>query len=174
MTLITENLLFWDGTNIFPVPEPIRLTEESLALVGADAASLQAVHFRGGLKHKSLFQFPMQPSLPIVRPVVLFLPQFSSRGFVRRIAPGEAYELLAASNRLTLEVNDYYWYTAALDLLWPQSGNAQRQLDVLKCLTATTPCYSLGIDRSAGVGPVVERVLLYLHGSPDTREVVAS
>jgi hypothetical protein len=71
-------------------------------------------------------------------------------------------------------VNDYYWYTAALDLLWPQCGNAQRQLDVLKGLTATTPCYSLGIDRSAGVGPVVERVLQFLHGSPDTMEVVAS
>jgi hypothetical protein len=174
MTLITENLLFWDGAHIFPVPEPIRLTEASLALVGADAASLQSVSFRGGLKHKSLFQFPVQPSLPVVRPAVLFLPQFSSHGFVRRLAPGEACELLAASNRLTLEVNDYYWYTAALDLLWPQPGNAQRQLDVLQCLTATTPCYSLGIDRSAGVGPVVERVLQYLQGSPEAMEAVAS
>jgi hypothetical protein len=172
MALITENLLFWDGAHIFPVPEPIRLTEESLALVGADAASLQPVSFRGGLKHKALFQFPVQPTLPAVRPAVLFLPQFSRHGFVRRLPPGEACELLAASNRLTLEVNDYYWYTAALDLLWPQAGNAQRQLDVLQRLTATTPCYRLGIDRSAGVGPVVDRVLQCLHGSPETVEAV--
>jgi hypothetical protein len=106
--------------------------------------------------------------------VVLFLPQFSRHGFVRQIAPGEAYELLAASNRLTLEVNDYYWYTAALDLLWPQPGNARRQLDVLQRLTATTPCYSLGIDRSAGVGPVVERVLECLHGAPEAVPANAS
>jgi hypothetical protein len=170
MTLVTENLLFWDGAHIFPVPEPVRLTEESLALVGGDAASLQPVSFRGGLKHKALFQFPVQPALSAVRPAVLFLPQFSRHGFIRRIAPGEACELLAASNRLTLEVNDYYWYTAALDLLWPQSGNAQRQLDVLQRLATTTPCYSLGIDRSAGVGPVVERVLQCLHGAPDVVE----
>jgi hypothetical protein len=167
---VTENLLFWDGTHIFPVPEPVRLTEESLALVGGDTTSLQPVHFRGGLKHKALFQFPVQPALVAVRPVVLFLPQFSRHGFVRRIAPGAAYELLAASNRLTLEVNDYYWYTAALDLLWPQSGNAQRQLDVLQRLTTTIPCYSLGIDRSAGVGPVVEQVLQCLQDAPDVVE----
>ena len=174
MTLVTENLLFWDGAHIFPVIEPIRLTKESLALIDADAAGLQPVSYRGGLKHKALFQFPVQPTLPAVRPVVLFLPQFSSYGFVRRIPPGEACELLAATNRLTLELNDYYWYTAALDLLWPQPGNAQRQLDVLQCLTDTTPCYTLGIDRSAGVGPVVDRVLQCLHGSPDTVEAVAS
>jgi hypothetical protein len=126
------------------------------------------------LKHKALFQFPAQPILPAVRPVVLFLPQFSSCGFVRRIPPGEACELLTATNRLTLELNDYYWYTAALDLLWPQPGNAQRQLDVLQRLTDTTPCYTLGIDRSAGVGPVVDRVLQCLHESQDTVQVVAS
>lgn len=174
MTLLTENLLFWDGANIFPVLEPIRLTQESLAILGADAAILRPVSYPGGLKRKVLFQLPIQPTLPAVQPAVLFLPQFSHCGFVRQIPPGEACELLVATNRLTLELNDYYWYTAALDLLWPQPGNTQRQLDVLKRLTDMTPCYALGIDRSAGVEPVVAQVLQCLHGSPDTVEAVVS
>ena len=72
---------------------------------------------------------------------------------------GVACELVNASNRLTLELNDYDWYTAALDLLWPSPGHAVRQLDVLRRLTEGTSCYSLGIDRSAGVGAVVDRIV---------------
>ena len=75
------------------------------------------------------------------------------------IAPELASELLGATNRLTLELNDFSWYTAALDLLWPAAGHTVRQSSVLARLTAQTHCYALGIDRRAGVEAVVERVL---------------
>jgi hypothetical protein len=168
MTLVTENLLFCDGSCIFPVLEPLRLTGESLALLNDDLKELKPIALPGGLRDKSMFWLSDGQNLQAARPVMLFVPQFSNRGFVRPISPGVACELLSAVNRLTLELNDYYWYTAALDVLWPQSGNAQRQLNVLKELTATTPCYTLGIDRSAGVEPVVNQILQYLHGSPET------
>ena len=159
MTIVTENLLFSDGVKMFPVPEPIRLTQESFALLGGDVAGLRPLVLRTGRKDKSLFHLSSAADLESVRPAAIFIPQFAPGGFVRRIPPAVACELLFAVNRLTLEVNDYYWYTAALDLLWPQAGNAERQLAVLRRLTEAAPCYALGIDRSAGVDAVVDCIV---------------
>jgi tRNA-splicing ligase RtcB len=158
MTLLTDNLLFTDGDQIFPVFEPIRLTDESLALLSDRCDKLEPLPI-ARCKHKSLFRLPVAPAGRPIRPAAVFIPSFAPRGFVRPITGEIASELLSATNRLTVELSDYSWYTAALDLLWPQPGNAQRQVSVLKRLTDTAPCYALGIDRSAGVEPVVAQIL---------------
>ncbi len=159
MTFLTENLLFSDGERIYPVPEPIRLTDESLELLRDQPIDLEDLSaLVGSRKHKSVFRLPMTARTSAARPAAVFIPQFSRTGFVRQIPAAIASELLGATNRLTLELNEYDAYTAALDLLWPQAGNAQRRLQVVERLTASTPCYALGIDRAAGVEAVVERI----------------
>ena len=158
--LVTENLLFTDGRHVFPMREPIRLTDESLALLGEpQRRTLVPLGLAGGAKGKSLFRLPNDQTSRPVRPVALFIPRFAAQGSLHPIAPEMASELLWATNRLTLELNDFYWYTAALDLLCPEAGHAVRQTSVLARLTAHTPCYALGIDRGAGVEAVVERIL---------------
>jgi hypothetical protein len=159
MSLVTENLLFCDGTHVYPLLEPLRLTEASATLLSAELNGLQPIEFPGGLIDKSMFWLPTQPALEGVRAAAIFLPQFSKRGFVRPVASEIACERIGAMNRLTLELNDYYWYTAGLDLLWPEPRNTERQLGVLKTLTAETPCWALGIDRTAGAPAVVGQVL---------------
>ncbi len=158
--LVTENLLFTDGEHIFPLREPMRLTDDSLALLTADQRrALVPLVLGGAANHKSLFRLPHGDDDHPVRPAALFIPRFTARGSLAPIAPAMASEVLGATNRLTLELNDYYWYTAALDLLWPAAGHAGHQARVLARLTAHAPCYALGIDRAAGVAPVVDRVL---------------
>jgi hypothetical protein len=158
--LLTENLLFTDGCHVFPLPEPIRLTDESLALLGdRGRSSLVPLAVAGGSKRKSLFRLPYGADRRLVRPAAVFIPRFAAQGSIELIAPAIATELLWAANRLTLELNDYYWYTAALDLLWPAAGHASCTQHALARLTAAAPCYALGIDRSAGVEAVVERVM---------------
>jgi len=158
--LVTENLLFTDGDHVFPLLEPIRLTDESLALLDErQLRALDPLGVAGGSKHKSLFHLPHDPAAPPARPVALFIPRFTDHGFVKPMPAGVACEIVNASNRLTLELNDYDWYTAALDLLWPEPGLAARQVDVLRRLTEGTSCYALGIDRSAGVSAVVDRIV---------------
>jgi hypothetical protein len=158
--LVTENLLFTDGRHIFPLREPLRLTGDSLALLAdGPRQALVPLGLGGGSKHKVLFRLPATLDEGPVRPAALFIPRFTARGSLEPIAPAMASELLGATNRLTLELNDYDWYTAALDLLWPAAGHATHHATVLARLTAQTPCYALGIDRTAGVAPVVDRVL---------------
>jgi hypothetical protein len=164
MKIVTENLLFSDGDQIFPMWEPLRLTDESLKLLSDGPGELESLGVSGRLRYKSLFRLSTGQTGPI-RPAALFIPQFSRSGFVRRIPSEVAAEILGGTNRLALELNDYYWYTAALDLLWPAAGNAERQLHALKRLTAATSCYKLGIDRSHGVAPVVDQILQSLSSS---------
>jgi hypothetical protein len=175
MTFVAENLLFVDGEQIYPVSEPIRLTDESLTLLGGKPIELENLSpLIGSRKHKSLFRLPTAVATRVLRPATVFIPQFSEVGFLRRIPPAIASELLGAVNRLTLELNDYDRYTAALDLLWPQAGKAQRQVHVVNRLTASTPCYVLGIDQSAGVKPVVAQINECLGWSPEVLNRVGS
>jgi tRNA-splicing ligase RtcB len=164
MTLLTDNLILTDGEQILPVFEPIRLTDESLALLGSRSVVLEPLPIARS-KQKSLFRLPETTAAQPIRPAAIFIPTFASRGFVQPLAGEIARELLNATNRLTVELSDYCWYTAALDLLWPQPGNAERQLKTLKRLTDTTPCYAVGIDRSAGVDAVVAQILERVSGS---------
>ncbi len=158
--LVTENLLFTDGQHIYPLLEPIRLTDDSLALLDErQLGALEPLGVAGGSKHKSLFHLPHGSDDQPARPIALFIPRFTEQGYVRPMSPGVACELVGASNRLTLELNDYDWYTAALDLLWPEPGQSASRVDVLRRLTENTSCYALGIDRSAGVSAVVDRIV---------------
>jgi hypothetical protein len=167
MALLGENLLFCDGARVHPIEEPIRLTEESLAILGDDLTALGPTAIESGSRHKAMFQ-PRRAGTEPARAAALFLPQFAERGFVRRVQAELACERIAAANRLTLELSDYAWYASALDLLWPQAGRSRTEGEVLRRLTATTPCFELGIEREAGVGPVVDRILCCLDG--ETKE----
>jgi hypothetical protein len=175
MTLLSENLLFSDGAAVFPLPEPIRLTDDSLTLLtGRAREALVPIDLRGASRRKTLFRPPVPATARPARPAAIFLPQFADRGFVRPVPADEACELVAATNRLALEIDNYEWYAAALDLLWPQAGNAERELQVLRRLTATTPCYVLGIDRAAGVSAVVDAILRCLGWAPQAMAELAS
>jgi hypothetical protein len=79
--------------------------------------------------------------------------------------PELACEWLAAAQRLTLEIGDYAGYASALDLVWPRAGRSRSEGHVLRRLTAAAPCWVLGIERSSGVGPVVDRILCCLEAA---------
>ncbi len=171
MKLLTENLLLCDGNLIYPVIEPLRLTEASLTLLKDAMNGLEPVEIPGGLRTKTMYWLPDGQKLGSAKPAIIFIPQFSQESFVHPLSPGLAGEQINATNRLTLELNDYYWFTAALDVLWPEAGNTQRQLNILNKLTKTAPCYSLGIDKSAGVAPVVDQILHCLELQNTLQEV---
>jgi len=157
--LISENIIFTDGEFIYPCDEPIRLDEDSLAMLGENPKGLASMNFPEGLKDKTLFHLDMNAISEKVKPVALFLPQFSPRRYLTRLAPDMAAEKILAMNRLTRELDDYGWYASALEMHWPRVGQAQKRIEVLQRLTQRARCYELGIDRSAGVEAVVDDIL---------------
>jgi hypothetical protein len=162
VSLVAENLVFTDGKLVYPCYEPIRLDDQSLALLGDDLKGLKPMTFPDGLKKKLLFHLGVPPSEKMA-PSAMFLPEFSNRRHVTPLEADLASEKLLAMNRLTRELDDYGWYAAALDLHWPKAGHAAARCDVLRRFARETPCFSLGIDRSAGVAAVVDDILTRAH-----------
>ena len=68
-----------------------------------------------------------------------------------------------AMNRLTRELDDYGWYTAALDMLWPKANQAQRRIEVMRRFVERIRCFELGVVRASGVGAVVEEITRIVH-----------
>lgn len=159
ISLVSENLIFTDGDFIYPCNEPIRLDAGSLAMLGENPAGLAPMAFPEGLKKKWFFHLRTNGQAQQVKPAALFLPQFTPQRFVRPLSSEVAAEKMVAINRLTRELDDYSWYAAALEMHWPNIGQAQNRLDVLRRFTENVRCYELGIDRSAGVEAVVEDIL---------------
>ena len=110
-----------------------------------------------GLKDKTMYR--VDGAATRVTPRALFLPRFTARRSVRPVAPELAVERIIAMNRLTIELDDYGWFAAALDLHWPEAGNAERKIDTVRRFARATPCFDLGIDRAAGVDAVVDDIL---------------
>ncbi len=159
ISLIAENLIFTDGEFIYPCYEPIRLDEGSLAMLGENPKGLQRMLFPEGLKEKWLFHFQLRETPEQARPKVIFLPQFSSRRYVRPISPESATEKILAMNRLTRELDDYFWYASALNMTWPKAGISSHRIEVVRRFCERVRCYELGIDRQAGVPAVVEDIM---------------
>jgi len=157
--LLSENIIFTDGEFIYPCYEPIRLDEGSLAMLGENPRGLLPMTFPEGLKDKSLFHLHAEALSEKVKPAALFLPQFSPRRYLTPLAPEVSAEKIVAMNRLTRELDDYGWYAAALKMHWPQPGQYEKRMGVLRRFTQHTRCYELGIDRSAGVEAVVDDIL---------------
>lgn len=157
--LVAENIIFTDGEFIYPCPEPIRLDGGSLTLLGEHPPDLIPMNFPEGLKDKSLFHLGNHAFSEWVKPAALFLPQFSPQRYLTPLAPAIAAEKVVAMNRLTREVDDYGWYAAALEMHWPQPGQAAKRLAILQRLAQNARCYELGIDRTAGVAAVVDDIL---------------
>lgn len=157
--LISENIVFTDGDFVYPCYEPIRLDEGSLKMLGENPAGLSRMLFPEGLKDKSMFHLKPGENANQVKPAVFLLPQFSPQRYLRPIAPELAMEKMVAMNRLTRELDDYAWYASALEMHWPQAGQAANRLNVLQRFTHSARCYELGIDRWAGVNAVVEDIL---------------
>jgi len=157
--LISENIIFTDGEFIYPCDEPIRLDDGSLAMLGENPAGLIPMNFPEGLKDKSLFHLEPASHSEKVKPAALFLPQFSARRYLTPLAPESTVEKMIAMNRLTRELDDYGWYAAALEMHWPRPGHAEKRLEVLHRFAQNARGYELGIDRTAGVGAVVEDIL---------------
>jgi hypothetical protein len=157
--LISENIVLTDGEHLYPCYEPIRLNGDSLEMLSDKFNGLRKMRFPDGLKEKSLYHFDVTNAPSGVRAAALFLPIFSPQSHVKRIVPEIAVEKVLAANRLTLEVDDYYWYASALEMTWPRVGQMNLRPKILSMLTQKTQCFELGIDRSQGVEAVVKDIM---------------
>ncbi len=168
-TLLSENLILVDGESLYPFPEPIRLDETSRSLLGSRMGCLERMSFPVGLKKKWLYHPRKKVSSDPAPSSVVVFPRFSRERRIVPLSSGEAAEKMGAMNRLSREVNDYYWYASALEMMFPRPGQGEARVRRLSELTANARCYTVGVDRSQSVEAVVEDLLFALGNRPVAR-----
>jgi hypothetical protein len=127
-------------------------------MLGDNPQTLAPMIFPEGLKEKCFFHLKSQQLSHKAKAAVLFLPQFAPQRYLKPLTAEIAAERLVAINRLTRELDDYGWYAAALDMTWPQPGQARHRVEVVRRFAQQVRCFELGIDRAAGVEAVVEDI----------------
>ncbi len=165
--LVSENLVFHDDEFVYSCYEPIRLTAASVDLLDA-LPMLQQADIPEGAKSKNLFHVVGSQRVDSVAAAAVFLPRFTAANSVQALGVDDCLERLQASNQLAQEVNDYYYFDAALSLVWPVQEKWRRRSATLRALLQRSRCYELGIDRRRGVEPVVQMVLQHIAGDPAT------
>ncbi len=164
--LLSENLILYDAERFYQLYEPIRLDDDSVALLG-DNAAVYPASFPEGTRAKQLFHVResfLETSAPAK---LVVLPEFSRNRGVVPLGAGEALQRLENYNHLTREVNDYYWFAATLNLLRASDGVLTlRRIETLRALLRRTPACLLSIDRSAGVGPVIADITAAATATP--------
>lgn len=157
--MVSENLIFYDSARIYSCYEPIRLDDQSLELLGARRAILTPADIPDGANHKNVYHVARRAVTDAVAASALFVPRFTHQGYVRPLGVEACMELLLAFNELTREVNDYYWFAATLNVLWPTPGSLEKRAATLRAFLERTSRWEIGIDRSQGVEPVVRGIL---------------
>lgn len=157
--LVSENLIFYDAQRIYSCYEPIRLDDQSVELLGSRRAILSPAEIPDGANHKNVYHVARRAVVDSVEASALFVPRFTPQGYIRPLEAEHAMELLLAFNELTREVNDYYWFAATLNVLWPTPNSLEKRAATLRALLERSSRWELGIDRSRGVEPVVRAIL---------------
>ena len=157
--LVSENLIFHDDKRLYSCYEPIRIDDNSVEILGERRDILTVAQIPEGSNHKNLYQVDRSKAVvEEVAAAALFLPRFTSTGFVRPLQLETCMERLIAFNDLTREVNDYYWFAATLNVLWPTPRSLQKRAETLQSLLQGISLWELGIDRRQGITPVVQAI----------------
>jgi len=163
LRLLSENLALTDGEFVYPCYEPVRLGQQTLALVGGEG--LTPMTFPDSVKEKAHFHVATADAVERVPATLLVLPRFAPARYLKPLTPELAAAKVAAMNGLVRELDDYRWHASALDVTWPLEGRRGDAQATLRRLTERAACFELGIDRRAGVDAVVDDILGALPGA---------
>ena len=157
--LLSENLVFFDANKLYQLYEPIRLDDNSVALLGDRKDAVYPTDFPEGTRAKQMFHVHENLLAESCPAAAVILPEFSNSSGSFPVSAELAVRRLENYNQLTREVNDYYWYAATLNLL--DSANSlvtAERIRTLQELLRNVPAFQLNIDRANGVPPVVAEI----------------
>ncbi|MFQ5600917.1 MAG: hypothetical protein ACE5G2_10245 [Candidatus Krumholzibacteriia bacterium] len=172
--MVSENLIFHDHERIYSCYEPIRIDDTGVELLGDRRDILRTAEIPDGANHKNLYHVDRRAMEDSVAATALFVPRFTHQGYVRPLEIDDCMERLIAFNELTREVNDFYWFAATLNVLWPTLHSLRRREEALRGLLERVGRWEIGIDRTKGVEPVVQAILERTLGRARPRTISSS
>ena len=184
--IVSDNLLFTDGSQVFACPEPIHVDARTRALVGDGSTEASMVSSAEPLAEvlagrvrstgrrfshqRQDYEIAPQARRSSTTPLALGFLHVGRETAVRHVDQAVAVRRLMANDCLAKEWMAYQESAAAMHAVWPGIGDQERRWGNLAALVRSIPCYDVTIARNGPVPQAVRTVTqVMLDGSAKPR-----
>ena len=164
--IVSDNLLFTDGSQVYACPEPIHVDGKTLALVSntpnvSDDATAGRLHPTGRRFSHQRQDYEIAPSgrRSSTTPLALGFLHFGRQTVVQPIDQNLAARRLMATDCLAKEWTAYQESAAAMHQVWPSIGNHERRWENVKRLVDSVPCYDVTIAKGRALQLDIEHII---------------
>lgn len=168
--LLSDSFLLVDGSDVWAVPEPVLLDRWSREWLGTHAEELQRNEHAYCLGRAG-YQLPAARLAERGTAAALVLPRRAPEPFVRRISGEQAHHRLSAADLMVNDLRRYWAFAAVFEQLRP-AGLVSRREAQLARLTASIPCYEVGLTAAMTSSTAVDTIRRLL--PPTQRRVVGA
>jgi hypothetical protein len=155
--LISDNVVFYDNSNIYPCYQPIKVRPGQEKLI--PEGKLRKIK---SYKLKTFFEFENNKGLAPYKPDIFLFPRFGKKSYCNEVDKDEFLQIINNTNFLVCEMENYIHYTRLFNLISGVSYSDQPRYEALKKLVDSCRCYYLGIKRGEKISTTVERIRLLL------------
>ena len=159
--VVSDNLLFTDGQQVFACVEPIHVDDRARALAGGEEDLKGRLRpTRRRFSHgRQDYEVTPAARCPFTTPRVVGFIHVGRQTAVRRLDAEEGVRRLLANDYLAKEWQAYQESAAAMHQVWPAIGDQERRRASLSALARSSPCYEVTIARGENVSRAVSGVL---------------
>jgi len=162
--VVSDNLLFTNGSRVFACPEPIHVDKETRALVG-DLGQRVRPTGREFSHQRQDYEIASQARQQSTTPLALGFLHLGEETSVRPIDPTTATRRLMANDYLAKEWMAYQESAAAMHQVWPQIGDQEQRRENLMSLARSMPCYEVTVAQREDIRQAMEAITgAMLHG----------
>jgi len=159
--IVSDNLVFTDGQQVFACVEPIHVDERTRALVGdGDALSGRVCSTGRRFSHgRQDYEVSAAARTLFATPRALGFLHVGHETTVRRLDSADSARRLLANDLLAKEWLTYQESAAALHQIWRDVGDQERRRANLLALAQSVPCYAVAVARGENVSRAVSTIL---------------
>jgi hypothetical protein len=175
--VVSDNLLFTDGRQVFACPEPVHVDARTRALVGDGSTEADIDRLRSGRRsvaavlagrvrptgrrfshQRQDYEITSEARRLSTTPRALGFLHVGRETAVRPVDQASAARRLMANDCLAKEWMAYQESAAAMHQVWPAVGDQERRWGNLTALTRSVPCYDVTIARNGDVQQAMKYV----------------
>jgi hypothetical protein len=153
--IVSDNLLFTDGRQVFAFLEPIHVDGRTRALVGDLPDRVRPVGRRFSHRRQDYEVVPEARRLSTTPQALGFL-HVGRETIVRPVDQAAAVCRLMANDCLAKEWMAYQESAAAMHQVWLAIGDQERRRENLAALARSIPCYNVTIAQNGNVHQAIE------------------
>lgn len=155
--IVSDNLLFTDGRQVFACPEPMHISKETRDLIG-DLDDRVCSTGRMFSHQRRDYALTPQAREQSATPRALGFLHLGRETRVRPVESTAAARRLMANDYLAKEWMAYQESAAAVQQVWPQIGDQEQRRENLIALARSLPCYEVTVARGGDVRRAMETI----------------